>query len=104
MHTSPQLLQFAAVLDEASLWHRMFGSNYREAVKVYCRIARAGKKALRRQMSAALSTVAEHAQKRTKFDNNVAYREMLGIHFQGVLSPWDDLHAILVWYEQTLVA
>lgn len=103
-HTPSQLLQCATVLDEASLWRRMFGSDYRQALKTYGRIARGNKKAPRGQMSIALRTVAEYVQKRTQFDNHVAYREMLGIHFQGVLSPWDDLQAVLVWYEQTLVA
>ena len=103
IHTPAQLLEYAAVLDEASLWRRMFGGDYRKAVKGYRRIAR-GKKSPRRQMSAALRTVAEYAQKRSQFDNHVAYREMLGTHFQGVLSPWEELHAVLVWYERTFVA
>jgi very-short-patch-repair endonuclease len=102
-YTPEQLLQCAAVLDDSSLWRRMFGSSYREAVKVYLQIAR-NRKAPRRQMSAALRSVAEYAQKRSRFDNHVGYREMLGSHFQGVLSPWNDLDAILLWYEQVFVA
>jgi very-short-patch-repair endonuclease len=98
------LLQHATVLDGASLWRRMFGSDYREAVKAYRRTVRGGRKTSRKQMSAALRTVAEYAQKRSRFDNHVAYRQMLGTHFQGVLSPWADLDAILLWYEQVFIA
>src|SRR5579862_245031 len=29
---------------------------------------------------------------------------MLGVHFQGVQTPWDDLDAVLVWYERIFVA
>ena len=42
-----QLLECAAVLDEASLWKRFFGRDYRGAVKTYRRIVLAGKKAPR---------------------------------------------------------
>jgi hypothetical protein len=103
IHTPSQLLKYAAALDEASLWHRMFGRDYRQAVKVHRRIAR-GRKAPRRKMSAALRTVGEYRQKRAQFDDHVAYREIFGVHFQGVLSPWDDLQAVLAWYEQVFVA
>ena len=102
-HTPAQLLQCAAILDKASLWRRMFGGDYRGAVRVYSQIAR-GRKAPRRQMSVALRSVAEYTQKRIQFDSNAACREMLGSHFQGVLSPWNDLDAILLWYEQVFVA
>ena len=83
---------------------RMFGSDYREAVKVHQAHRPWQRKLPRRQMSAALRTVAEYGQKRAQFDNHAAYREMLGVHFQGVLSPWDDLDAVLLWYEQVFVA
>ena len=60
MHTPAQLLECAAVLDQASLWQRLFGRDYREAVKVYRRIARGAKKASRTDMSRALRSVAEY--------------------------------------------
>ncbi len=102
-HDPSRLLQNAAVLDEASWWSRMFGSEYREAVKVHGHIAR-GRKTSRRQMSVALRTVAEYGQKRAQFDHHTGYREILGVHFQGVSSPWKDLDGILLWYEQVFVA
>ena len=55
-------------------------------------------------MSRALRTVADYAQKRIQFDSHASYREMLGVHFQGVQSPWDDLDGVLVWYERIFVA
>ena len=45
-HTPQQLLEWAAVLDEASVWQRLFGRNYRRAGKAYRRIALGKKKAL----------------------------------------------------------
>jgi very-short-patch-repair endonuclease len=104
MNTPAQLLECAAVVRSASLWQRLFGRDYREAVKVYRRIARGGKKASHTDMSRALMRVAEYINRRVQFESHAAYREMLGIHFQGVSSPWDDLHAVLLWYEQVLVA
>lgn len=102
--TPAQLLECAAVLERASLWQRLFGRDYREAVKVYRRIARGGKRASRTDMSSALRSIAEYINRRIQFESHVAYSEMLGVHFQGVSSPWDDLHAVLLWYEQVFVA
>jgi len=103
MQSPAQLLEYAAALGGASLWKRFFGRDYRKAIKAYRRIALSGKKAPIAHMSQALRTVAEYAQKRTQFDNHTTYREVLGMHFQGVHSPWADLHQLLVWYEQIFV-
>jgi very-short-patch-repair endonuclease len=94
----------AAVLDEASVWQRLFGRNYRRAGQAYCRIALGKKKAPRMEMSRGLRTVAEYAQKRAQFDSHAGHRELLGAHFQGVNTPWDDLHQVILWYEQVFVA
>jgi len=102
-HTPSQLFECASVLSGASLLKRLFGRDYSAAVKAYRRIVLDGEKAPRADMSRALRALAEYAQKRTQFDNNATHREMLGVHFQGVHSPWDDLQEVLVWYEQILV-
>jgi very-short-patch-repair endonuclease len=104
MYTPAQLLECAAVIDGASFWKRLIGGEYRGAIKAYRCIAIDEKKATRANMSRALRIVADYAQKRAQFDNHAAYREMLGIHFQGVHSPWDDLHRVLHWYEDVFVA
>jgi very-short-patch-repair endonuclease len=103
MHTPEQLLEWASVLSQASVWQRLFGRNYRRAVKAYRRVA-LGKKAPRMDMSRGLKNVAEYAQKRTQFVDHVGYRELLGTHFQGVDTPWDDLHKVILWYEQVFIA
>jgi hypothetical protein len=104
MQTPAQLLECAAVLDRASLWKRFFGRDYRGAVKTYLRIVLAGKNAPRAHMSRALRTVADYAQKRAQFDSHASYHEMLGAHFQGVHSPWDELDQVLAWHEKIFVA
>jgi very-short-patch-repair endonuclease len=103
-HTPQQLLECASVLDGASLWQRLFGRSYRRAIKAYCRTALGHKKAPRLEMSQGLRAVAEYTQNRNQFDNNAAYRELLGTHFQSVNAPWSDLDQIVQWYEQVLVA
>ena len=101
--TTTQLLDSAVTLLEASLWQRIFGRNYRTAVNTYRRVARKKQKTPRSQMSRALRDVAQHVQQRSAFDNHPLYGETLGTHFQGVNSAWDDLRAIVAWYEQILV-
>ena len=104
MNSPLQLLEYATVLERASLWQRLFGREYRQALKVYCRVARAGKKAGRPDMSRALRDIAAYINRRVAFENHAACCEALGSYFQGMSSPWEDLHAMLVWYEQVFVA
>jgi very-short-patch-repair endonuclease len=99
-----QLLDYASVLSGASVWQRLFGADYRNAVKAYRRIALTKKKAPRTEMSRALRTVAEFAQKRTEFNSHARYRECFGAHFRGVNTSWDELHQVILWYEQVFVA
>ena len=103
MNSPTQLIECAAVLERASLWQRLFSRDYREAVGTYRRIARAGKKVSRTDMSGALRDIATYVNRCDAFENHSACREALGSHFQGVSSPWDDLNAILLWYEQVFV-
>ncbi len=102
--TPQQLLEYASVLSGASFWQRVFGGSYRRAVKAFCNIALAHKKAPRLEMSQGLRAVAEYAQKRNQFDNHAGYRELLGTYFQGVNTPWHDLHLVIQWYQHVLVA
>lgn len=103
MYTPAQLLESAASIDESSLWQRLFGGDYRKAVVIYRRIALDKTKCARAQMSSSLKAVAEYKQRRTLFDGNASHREMLGPHFAGVASPWEDLDLLLTWYEQVFV-
>jgi hypothetical protein len=82
-----ELLECAVTLDQASLWQRLFGRDYREAVKVYRHVARSGKKAPRPDMIRALRAIVAYTDKRAQFENHAVYREIFGVHFQGVSSP-----------------
>jgi hypothetical protein len=74
-----------------------------ERVKVYRRLALAKKKAARKDMSQALRRLAEFAERRARFDGNATYSELLGTHFQGVHSSWDDFDKLLLWYDQVFI-
>jgi very-short-patch-repair endonuclease len=103
-YSPQQLLESASVLNQASMWQRLFGRNYRRAVKAYRRVALGKKKARPMEMSRGLRTVAEYAQRRNQFDNHAGYRDLLGTHFQGVNTPWDDVHQVILWYQQVFLA
>lgn len=103
-YSAPQLFEYAAVLDQASLWERLFGGEYNRAVNAYRRISLRKKKAHRDQMSMALRTVADYVERRAKFDSCTAYQGALGMQFQGVHTAWEDLEQVLLWYEEILVA
>jgi very-short-patch-repair endonuclease len=103
IHTAPELLRCADALDKTSLWGRLFGGDYRKAVKTYRRIVRNGKGAARTHMSGRLRSVADYTQSRSQFENHAAYRNALGPNFQGIESEWEDLQHLVLWYEQTFV-
>jgi hypothetical protein len=86
MHTPAHLLQCAAELDSASFWQRIFGRGYRKSVKAYTQIALDNKKPRRDDMSRSLRIVAEHAQRRGRFENNPNYQTLFGVEFRGVES------------------
>jgi very-short-patch-repair endonuclease len=102
--TPGQLLEDASALDHANLFQRLFGSAYRRAVQDYRRVALTKDKQGRAQMSRALKNLAAYVQNRKQFDGNAAYRGMLGAHFQGVNSPWDELQKTVQWYDQVFAA
>src|SRR5262249_21936946 len=102
-HTAPELLRCADALEKSSLWGRLFGGDYRKAVKTYRRLARNSKGAARAHMSGRLRSVAEYTRSRSQFENHAAYRDALGPNFQGVQSQWEDLQHLIIWYEQTFV-
>ncbi len=103
-HPPSHLLEWAGIIDGASLWQRWFGGDYKRAVSAYRRMATAIKKVPRTDMSRALRSIAEYAKSRDRFDNHSVYRQTLGSHFQGVNTAWDDLHQLIVWYEEVFVA
>jgi len=103
-HSPSGLRRFASVLEEAPIWRRILGDEYREAVNAYRGVVRNRKKAPRRKMSRALTSLADYEQQRIQFNNHAVYSEMLGVHFRGVASQWEELQVVLDWYEQVFVA
>jgi very-short-patch-repair endonuclease len=103
MKTPARLVECAAELDSASFWQRLFGGDYRRSVKTYTRLALDRKKARREHMSGSLRELARHAESRSDFANNHNYRELLGMEFRGLETPWENLESILGWYGQVLV-
>ena len=104
MHNPPQLLKCAAILEYASFWERLFGREYKHAVRTFKQFSRRPAKVPREAMSRSLRSIAQYAQRRSEFESNSSYREMLGPSFSGVQSPWEELQELLEWYEDVFVA
>jgi very-short-patch-repair endonuclease len=104
VYSASQLHGYAALLDEATVWQRLFGRDYKQAVKAYRNIAKRQTKTIRSQMSRDLRAVAQYKERRDQFDTHTGYREMMGANFQGVHSAWEDLHHLHLWYGQVFEA
>jgi very-short-patch-repair endonuclease len=103
VHSAPELLRCADVLENASFWSRLFGGDYRRAIKTYRKVAKSGKGKARSHMSDGLRRIAEYTQSRSQFESHAGYRVLLGSSFLGVQSPWEDLQEMALWYERTFV-
>ncbi|MBS1877540.1 MAG: DUF4011 domain-containing protein [Acidobacteria bacterium] len=104
MFTPAQLIESAAAIEQAPLWQRMFGSDYKRAVAVHRQLAPGRTDAARNDMSRGFRNVAEHVQWRARFNEDADYRHVLGPHFRGVDTAWDDLQTLVAWYEQVFIA
>lgn len=99
-----QLLKYAAILEYAGFWERVFGREYRSAARTFRHLSRQPSRVGREQMSRSMRSIAQYAQCRSEFDSNSSYRQVLGPSFSGVHSPWDELERVLEWYSEVFTA
>ena len=96
---APRLRAHASAIEDANVWQRWFGRGYRTARKTFKKFARDTRKPSRQQMTQDFRSLAEHHQARTEFDSDKQCRELLGGHFKGVETKWDDLQRLVSWYQ-----
>jgi hypothetical protein len=96
---APRLRAHASDIEDANVWQRLFGRDYRTARKTFNKFARDTRKASRQQMTQDFRSLAEYHQARTEFDSDKQCRELLGAHFKGVETKWDDLQLLVTWYQ-----
>lgn len=94
------LESYASRIEDAGLFARIFGGDYRKAKAFYKRIARNRRRPQRAEMSEAFRHLGECARGINAFVSRSTYVQVLGIHFNGISSDWDALSSIADWYEQ----
>jgi very-short-patch-repair endonuclease len=97
-----QLAGHATILEEAGILQVWFGRAYGQARRTHRRIVLTSAKAARDAMARDLRTLADYCRCRSLFERNTLYREILGPHFVGVDSKWDELRSLASWYEEVL--
>jgi very-short-patch-repair endonuclease len=95
-----RLRAHATAVEIAGFWQRCFGREYRLARRTYKTLTRTPSKASQQTIARALRSVADHHQARTQFDANAECRELLGAHFKGVETRWDEIQRLVGWYEE----
>jgi very-short-patch-repair endonuclease len=103
---SSQLRAHATAIEDAGIWQRCFGGRYRAARRTFRRLARTPRKVSRSDMTRHMRALADHHEERTVFDGDAECRRLLGSHFRGVETKWDEIQSLVVWYEEvfTLLA
>lgn len=101
--SSADLSRHAVTIAETGFLKR-WGKDYRAAVKAYKRLTLSRKKAPREQMTRDLRDVEAYCTRRAGFDNHAAHRAMLGSHFAGTDTKWDELLRLAGWYEEVFLA
>ena len=99
-HSPTDLDGYARQIEDAGLFTRMFGGDYRKAKAFYRRMARSRKKPRRTEMSDTFRQLGEYARGISAFVSRAGYVQVLGIHFNGISSDWDALSSLADWYEQ----
>jgi very-short-patch-repair endonuclease len=100
MANSSGLDEHATALEEAGILQVWFGRAYRRARRAHQRIVLTGAKAPRETMARDLRALADHCHRRSLFEGNPLYREILGPHFVGMDSKWEQLRPLARWYEE----
>ncbi len=98
---SPRDLRIhAARLREAGIWQRLFGTEYREAKRMFRRLSLHKRRLNPYRMAAELQRLADYQESLQAF--HPRYQEMLGKHprFAGIDTPWERLLRLVDWYEK----
>ena len=98
-----ELAQHASSLEQAGFLSVLFGRAYRNARRIYRRIARGGRDSSRHTMARDLRSLSDYFQRRRKFEDNISYRAALGSNFAGVDSDWDGMCLLASWYEEVFI-
>ena len=93
-----RLRAHAGAIEDAGIWQRLFGRQYRSGRRAYKALARHATKPSGKTIAHELRTVADHLQARTRFDADAGCLELLGSHFKGIETKWTDWLAIAAWY------
>jgi hypothetical protein len=104
LYAPAQLLEYAATVEDSSLWQRLFGGDYKAAVHCSRNLSTDKGKASRHEMSQGLRSLANHTLKRGQFEQHAPYRDSLGSHFKGIATSLVELDDLLAWYEQVVVS
>jgi hypothetical protein len=92
--------EHARSLKEAGILQVWFGRSYRQAVKTYRRIVLTRQKQSRDAMARDFRAIADYSDSLRQFENHPVYREIIGPHFRGLDTQWDQLQLLVGWYEE----
>ena len=97
---APQLHAHAMVLEQAGLWQRLFSGDYRRARRTFRKFARDARKASRQDMARVFRSLADHRRARAQFESDKQCKELLGLHFKGIDTNWQDIQRLVGWYQE----
>jgi very-short-patch-repair endonuclease len=95
--------RYASTIESASFWQRIFGREYKQALKAYKSLALTRERPDRVEMCQAFRLLSEYAQKRAEFEQRPMYRLALGDQFHGVDSAWEELELLIRWYGEVFI-
>src|SRR5262249_57580538 len=99
-----QFRNYARTLDDAGVWQRWFGGQYRTARRAYRHLARTHKLPSRHECSRDFRTLADHLHARDRFNADAECRALLGTSFAGVETKWEEIQTVVSWYERVFTS
>lgn len=94
-----KLKSHAAALSETGFVLRIFSTPYKEAKRVFLRLQKVKERVERQKMADSIKELASYFELLDDFNSNERYKTLLGIHFNGLDTPFKDLARLLNWYK-----
>lgn len=97
--SSDDLWKHASVISSSSFFSRLFNGEYKAAKHCYVSLRKDAEKVQWAVMASDLKELAEYQDQVKAFSSNRQYQEAFGQCFNGLDTPFHDVAAIELWYE-----
>ncbi len=98
--SAEELRKTAQVLETATMWQRLFSKECRASRRLFRYLSLAKRRADHLLMASRLRQLVSFLERDAKFRSENVCRTILGTHFKGIDTRWEDFKRLLTWYQE----